>query len=172
MASPKFHNSFRKYHRWVGFFLAGIMAIYALSGILLIFRPTEFLKFPVTEVRQMEVGIEGASLAGHLRMKGVKLKSETDELVIFNLGEYNKLTGETVINKMDYPSPLAKMVKLHKATNNSPLFFLNIGFGIALLFFVISAFFMLLPKSPFFKNGIKISGVGALFALLVVIFGS
>ncbi len=28
MASAKFHNSFRQYHRWLGFFLAGIMAVY------------------------------------------------------------------------------------------------------------------------------------------------
>jgi len=38
------HNSMRIYHRYLGFFLAGIMAIYALSGIVLIFRDTNFLK--------------------------------------------------------------------------------------------------------------------------------
>ena len=48
MASPKLHMAFRKYHRWLGFFLAGIMAVYAISGILLIFRPTDFLKFEQT----------------------------------------------------------------------------------------------------------------------------
>jgi uncharacterized iron-regulated membrane protein len=31
-------------HRYLGFFLAGIMAVYAISGILLIFRETNFLK--------------------------------------------------------------------------------------------------------------------------------
>jgi uncharacterized iron-regulated membrane protein len=31
-------------HRYLGFFLSGIMAVYALSGIVLIFRDTDFLK--------------------------------------------------------------------------------------------------------------------------------
>jgi uncharacterized iron-regulated membrane protein len=31
-------------HRYIGFFLAGIMAVYALSGMVLIFSDTDFLK--------------------------------------------------------------------------------------------------------------------------------
>lgn len=172
MASPKLHNSFRKYHRWLGFFLAGIISIYAVSGILLIFRQTEFLKFPQTEVRQLPPALQVEALGEQLRLKGFSVKSESDELIIFNVGEYNKVTGEAVISQLDYPIVLAKLVKLHKATNNSPLFFLNISFGIALLFFVISAFLMFMPKLPLFKNGVKISIAGAIFALLVVIFAS
>ena len=172
MASPKFHNSIRKYHRWLGFFLAGIMAIYATSGILLIFRPTDFLKFPQIEVRQLEPGLQIESLGKSLRLKNFKIESDSNNVIIFNSGEYDKDTGQVVINKLDYPKPLAKLVKLHKATNNSPLFFLNITFGLALLFFVISAFFMFMPKLPFFKNGVKISIAGALFALVVVVFAS
>jgi hypothetical protein len=34
----------RIYHRCLGYFLAGIMAMYAISGITLIFRETNFLK--------------------------------------------------------------------------------------------------------------------------------
>ncbi len=172
MASAQLHNSFRKYHRWLGFFLAGIMAIYAISGILLIFRPTEFMKFPTTEIRQLEPGLEARKLGKSIRVKGFEITSESESVIVFNSGEYNKVTGETVINKMDYPLPLAKLVKLHKATNNSPLFILNISFGITLLFFVISAFLMFMPKAKTFKNGIKISLAGALFALIVVILGS
>lgn len=172
MVTPKFHNSFRKYHRWLGFFLAGIMLIYATSGILLIFRPTDFMKFPQTEIRQLDAGLHVQALGENLRLRGFSVQSESDEKIVFNLGEYNKLTGETVINSMDYPLPLAKLVKLHKATNNSPLFFLNISFGLSLLFFVISAFLMFVPKIQTFKNGVKISLAGAIFALVVVIFAS
>ena len=83
-----------------------------------------------------------------------------------------KIPGRQLSINLTTPKPLAKLVKLHKATTNSPLFFLNISFGLALLFFVISAFLMFMPKLPFFKNGVKISLAGALFALLVVIFAS
>jgi hypothetical protein len=172
MASPKFHNSVRKYHRWLGFFLAGILAIYAVSGILLIFRPTDFLKFPQIEIRQLELGLQTKSLGENLRIKNFQIESESKNVIIFNSGQYDKNTGEATITQLDYPKPLAKLVKLHKATNNSPLFFLNISFGLALLFFVVSAFLMFMPKLPFFKNGIKISIAGALFALIVVIFAS
>ena len=48
MASARLSQSCRKYHRWLGFFLAGIMAVYAISGILLIFRTTDFLKYEKT----------------------------------------------------------------------------------------------------------------------------
>jgi len=34
----------RELHRYLGFFLVGIMSVYALSGIVLIFRDTDFLK--------------------------------------------------------------------------------------------------------------------------------
>lgn len=35
-------SNFRIYHRYPAFFLAGIMAVYAVSGTILIFRNTDF----------------------------------------------------------------------------------------------------------------------------------
>ena len=43
-------STFRIVHRYLGFFLAGIMAVYAISGIIMIFRDTDFLK----EEKQIE----------------------------------------------------------------------------------------------------------------------
>ena len=37
-------NKMRVYHRYLGFFLAGIMFMYALSGITLTFRDKEYFK--------------------------------------------------------------------------------------------------------------------------------
>ena len=172
MASTQFHNSIRKYHRWLGFFMAGIMAIYAISGVLLIFRNTDFLQFPQTEIHQLEPGLKKELVAKQLRIRNFKVESEIAGVIVFNSGQYDTHTGEALIQTVDYPMPLAKLVNLHKATTNSPLFFLNISFGVALLFFVISAFLMFMPKLPLFKNGVKISLAGALFALLFVIFAS
>jgi len=172
MASPKFHNSFRQYHRWIGFFLAGIMAVYALSGVLLIFRSTDFLKFEQVSHRQLEAGLNGKGLGEQLRMRGFKVEQETDGKIVFAQGEYNKQTGEARVTSKDYPFPLNKMVKLHKETTNSPLFFMNIAFGVALLFFVVSAFLMFIPRALPFKNGLKIAGVGFVFAVLMVLFSN
>lgn len=172
MASPKFHMAFRKYHRWLGFFLAGIMGVYALSGILLIFRPTDILKYEQTETRQFEVNLSGVDLLPLLKIRGSKVTDENADVVVLNVGQYDKDSGEATITKKDYPLVLAKMVKLHKATNNSPLFWLNISFGLGLLFFVISAFLMFIPKLPMYKNGLKIAGLGAIVTILAVAFGS
>lgn len=90
MPSPKFHNSFRQYHRWIGFFLAGIMAVYAISGVLLIFRTTDFLKYESTHERQLEVGLSGKGLGEQLRMKGFAVVEETADTIRFRQGEYNK----------------------------------------------------------------------------------
>jgi hypothetical protein len=105
-------------------------------------------------------------------MRGSKVTSENVDEIVLNVGQYNKATGEATITKKDYPIVLSKMVKLHKATNNSPLFWLNISFGVGLLFFVISAFLMFVPKLPMYKNGLKIAGIGAIVTVITVIFGS
>ena len=172
MASAKLHNTFRQYHRWLGFFLAGIMAVYSVSGILLIFRSTDFLKYDYVTQQQLSPNLDAKSLAENVRIRNFKIESETAQSIVFNDGEYDKASGMAKITKKDYPAPLAKLVKLHKANTNSPLFFLNISFGLALLFFVISSFLMFMPRAMPYKNGLKIAGGGIVFALLVVIFSS
>lgn len=42
------NQTMREYHRYLGFFLAGIMAIYAVSGVLVIFWNDNFLALVVT----------------------------------------------------------------------------------------------------------------------------
>ena len=37
-------TTMRLLHRYIGYFMAGIMAVYAISGVLLIYRDTDFLK--------------------------------------------------------------------------------------------------------------------------------
>ena len=43
--SRKSQEKFREFHRYLGFFLAGIMAVYAFSGIILTFRNTDLICF-------------------------------------------------------------------------------------------------------------------------------
>ena len=148
MASMKFHNAFRKYHRWLGFFLAGIMFIYAVSGVLLIFRTTDFLKYEQTEQHQLAPGLNGDALGQQLRMKRFRVAAETADRIEFPGGYYDKQTGNAEVTKKDYPLVLSKLVKLHKATTNSPLFLLNIFFGLGLLFFVVSALSLIHISEP------------------------
>lgn len=157
----------RVIHRYLGFFLAGIMAVYALSGIIMIFRETEFLKKETIETIQLETNLTGGELSPKLRM-GVKIDRTDGNVLYFKDGNYNMATGVATVKKLKLPFVLEKMERLHKATTNSPLYFLNIFFGTSLLFFVISAFWMYSPKMSVFKKGLYFSIAGTILTLLML----
>lgn len=171
MPSPQTFQSFRKYHRYLGFFLAGIMMLYASSGILLIFRTTDFLKTEVASERQLEPGLGGEQVLQQLRMRGVSIEEEGPLKIRLSAGEYDRNTGKAQVRSLEYPTVVEQIVHMHKATTNSPLFFLNIFFGGSLLFFATSAFLLFPPQAPALKVGLKIAGAGFLFALAVVALG-
>jgi hypothetical protein len=158
---------FRVLHRYLGFFLAGVMAIYAISGIIMIFRETNFLKKETVETRQLEPNLTGGELSPKLRM-GVKVEKTEGDVLYFKEGNYNKATGVATVRKMKLPFVLEKMERLHKATTDSPLYFFNIFFGLSLFFFVLSAFWMFLPSMPIFKKGIYYAIGGMILALIML----
>ena len=106
------HYYMRVIHRYLGYFLAGIMAVYAISGIVLIYRETDFLK----------------------REQRIEKKIDPDTHV-GNLGKALRI----------------KNLKVTKASTNQPLYWLNTFFGLSLLFFVISSFWMFKPKTKNFR---------------------
>lgn len=160
----------RELHRYLGFFLAGIMAVYAISGILMIFRNTDFLKKEVEIIKTIEPHLSLSEVGSKLRIRDLKIAKEENSTIFFaeNKGYYNKQSGESMVVKEQLPYVLHKMEKLHKATTNSPLFFLNIFFGVSLLFFVISSFWMFLPKTSIFKKGLYFTLAGIVLTLIMV----
>ncbi len=171
MTSLKTANTFRKYHRLLGFFLAGVMTIYACSGVLLIFRSTDFLKYERVEERQLPAALTAQELGDKLKIKDLKVSSESADALFFKQGQYDKQTGMATLTAKKYPLVLQKLVNLHKASTNSPLFFMNVFFGCGLLFFAISPFFMFMPKLPAFRTGLKFAAAGAAVALTIVLAG-
>ncbi|MFM8911320.1 MAG: hypothetical protein ACKOE6_00175 [Flammeovirgaceae bacterium] len=163
-------QTMRVYHRYLGFFLAGIMAIYAVSGILMIFRNTDFLKKEKIKTSTLPVGTPLEEVGKTLRVRDFKVERTEGDLVYFQNGTYNTKTGEATIKVKELPTVLEKFTKMHKATNNSPLFFLNIFFGLSLLFFVISAFWMFLPSSDIFKKGLYFTLAGIVLTVIMLMF--
>ncbi len=45
--------SMRLLHRYLGYLLAGIMTVYALSGMLLVLRDTDFLKKEISYKKKL-----------------------------------------------------------------------------------------------------------------------
>lgn len=169
MGNLKVNNTMRMYHRYLGFFLAGIMAVYALSGILMIFRNTDFLKSEKTREKQFPTDIKHEELGKALKIRDFKIEKVQNGLLYFSQGTFNTSTGIATVTTKEWPRALEKMTKLHKATSNDPLFFLNIFFGLSLLFFVVSAFWMFLPNTDMFRKGIYFAIGGILLTLILLL---
>jgi hypothetical protein len=159
----------RVYHRYLGFFLAGIMAVYAISGIIMIFRETDFLKSEKTIEKTISKDIKTEELGKEMRNREFKAEKEENGIVFFKNGTFDRNTGILKFTKKELPFILGKMEKLHKSSTKDPLFFLNIFFGLSLFFFVISSFWMFLPKSEIFKKGIYFT-IGGIVLTLVLLF--
>ncbi|AWG20864.1 hypothetical protein FFWV33_04550 [Flavobacterium faecale] len=164
----KSSNLMRIIHRYLGFFLAGIMAVYALSGIILIFRDTDFLKQEKNIVKTIALNLNEEDLGKELHLKKFKAEREEGDIVFFKEGTYNKKTGAADYKTTSQPFIIEKMNHLHKAKTGDPLFFLNIFFGVSLFFFVISTFWMFTPKTTIFKKGMYFTAAGIVLTLIML----
>ncbi len=158
----------RIYHRYLGFFLSGIMAVYAISGIILIFRNTDFLKQEKVIETQLAPDLSDEEIGKGLKLREFKVDKIESGIVYFKNGTYDQVSGLAKHQVKQLPFILDKMTKLHKANTNSPLYFLNIFFGTALLFFVLSAFWMFMPDSPMFKKGLYFALGGIVLTLMLI----
>ncbi|MBP9102731.1 MAG: PepSY domain-containing protein [Chitinophagaceae bacterium] len=161
-------NTMRIWHRYLGFFLAGIMAVYSISGIVLIFRDTNFLKRETIVEKKLEPEMNAEALGKAIRIKGLKIEAENGDMQTFKGGSYNKATGEVSYTVKTLPKVIEKLTKLHKASTGQPLWYLNVFFGVSLLFFVISSFYMFLPKTSIFKKGLYFTLAGIVLTLLLL----
>jgi uncharacterized iron-regulated membrane protein len=169
MAKATIHNSMRVYHRYLGFFLAGIMAVYAISGVVMIFRDTDFLKREKQIEKKLAPGLKVDELGQAIHIRNLKAESETSELIRFQQGNYNKITGVIVYTTKSLPKGIEKLTQLHKASTKQPLFYLNVFFGMGLLFFVISSFWMFMPKTTIFKKGLYFTLAGILVTIILLL---
>ena len=144
------------------------MAVYSISGIALIFRKTDVFKKEVKITKTISPNLSVKDLESTLKIKNLYVNSIEGNLVYFDKGRYNKLTGDVIYSKKELPYFLKKMQTLHKATTKSPVYWLNIFFGISLLFFVISSFWMFLPFTSVFKKGIYFSLAGILMTIIIL----
>ncbi|MDQ0783133.1 hypothetical protein [Chryseobacterium sp. W4I1] len=155
-------------HRYLGYFLAGIMAIYALSGVLLVYRDTDFLKKEKQYDKTVASHLSEKELGKELKIKGLEVEKTEGNILYFKQGTYDTASGKAKYSKKELPFLLDKMVKLHKSQSKETLSPLNTFFGISLFFFVISSFWMFNPKSKAFKRGIKFTIAGLIISVLLL----
>ena len=167
--SRKSQEKFREFHRYLGFFLAGIMAVYALSGIVLTYRNTDTFKTKEAVSVVLKPGLNAETLGSALKTR-IRVDKADDAQIIFNGdGSYNIATGEANYTNTKYPVLLEKMNKLHLMNTTNPLFWLAIFFGISLLFFSVSAFFMFNTEAPIYKKGLYFAVAGATLTVVLLL---
>lgn len=164
------NNKMRIYHRYLGFFLAGVMAVYAISGVVLIFRDTDFLKSERKVEKTLATNLPDEEVGRALKIKEFKVDRVDGDVVYFQQGVYNKTSGVAEYRAKQLPFVLDKMTKLHKANTSSPLFYFNIFFGFSLLFFVVSAFWMFLKNENILRQGLYFAAGGILLTLILMFF--
>ncbi|MDC0614767.1 hypothetical protein OAP05_02595 [Schleiferiaceae bacterium] len=161
--------TFRILHRYLGYFLAGVMMVYALSGITLIFRKTNTFKVSIEKEMTVAPGLDAIGLGKVLRIRNLTPIDNDGSLMVFEQGVYNTITGEADYTVKELPYWLDKLTHLHKATTEDPLYYFNIFFGLALLFLAISSFFMFAKSSFIFKKGLWFT-LGGIILVLIMLY--
>jgi len=157
----------RKLHRDIGFLMIGFIIVYSVSGIVLTYRTTNFMKHDVVVERTLSPGLDPAALAAALRLRDIQVNETRGDTIFFNNGSYNVSTGTAMITVKDVVSPVNKFISIHKSATNSPKHLVNIVVGIMLLFLAFSSFWMFKRGSKMFRRIIILSVIGIIVAILV-----
>lgn len=166
--SKSFNYYMRSLHRDLGYLTFGLVIIYALSGIILMYRNTDFLKKEVAVELQLKPNMPVEDISRELRMREVKaIKTESD-FIYFQNGTYNRASGMTVFTSKEVMFPLNKFVNFHKAISSNKAHWFNLIFGGVFLFLAISSLWMFKVNTKTFKRGIILTVVGIVFSLVLL----
>lgn len=156
-------------HRNVGFFIFGFIVIYAISGITLIFRDSNFLKVEKKIQTVLPIGTKPSAIGGALKLREFRIIATKGDIIYFQGGSFNKVTGEAEHVVKELMFPFNKLTKLHKTPSKNPLHWLSLVLAILLLFMAISSLWMFSPKTKKFKRGAIVAAIGILFACLLLL---
>lgn len=164
------NHTMRVLHRNIGFFFLGFVIIYALSGITLIYRDSDFLKQEKTVKVMLPADTKPADLGPALKMREFKVLKSDGEIISFNGGTFNTTTGEAIYTIKELIFPFNKLANLHKTPSKNPFHWFTLAFGIVMFFMAVSSFWMFKTNSQTFRKGLyKIIG-GILVALIILFF--
>jgi hypothetical protein len=160
----------RVWHRYAGFFILGFALLYALSGITLIFRDTNFLKQEKKITLNLAPGIDPSELGRNLRMREFNVEKTEGDVIYFKGGSYNKVTGAAEQTVRELIFPLNKMTEFHTTPSGKPLHWFTLTFALVLLFLTISSLWMFKSTTKVFRQGILLTICGVIFAVILLFF--
>jgi len=159
----------RLLHRNVGFFILGLVIVYTTSGIVLVFRDTDFMKIDRVVKTALPVGTKPDEVGQKLRLRDFKINGIEGDVVYFEGGSFDSATGETEYTSKELMFPFNKITALHKIPSKNPFHWINLAFGILLLFMAISSFWMFKAKSVVFRKGMYTVLAGIVIALILIL---
>lgn len=160
----------RALHRDIGFFVIGLTVIYCISGIMLTYRDTTFLKSETAVVKTIEPGLNASQLGRALHLRELKVVGEDDQEIKLANGTYNKVTGVASYQNMEIPALLRALNNLHSVSSQDARHWFTTIYAMLLCFLAVSSFWMYRPGSRYFKRGLILAGAGfaASFGLVLL----
>ncbi len=171
-ARNSFTQIVRALHRDVGWFLAGLTLIFALSGIAQVYRDSDFLQHEVQVPAQVEPGLEGEDIGRALRVREFKAERTEGSVTYFRGGQYDAATGQAIRTQKEFLFPLDRFSGLHKQRSKEAWHVVVLVYGGLLAFMAISSLFMFKGGSPMAKRGFLLAGTGFVAALALVYFAT
>lgn len=156
-------------HRDIGFFVIGLTVIYCISGILLIYRDTGFLKNELQIEKTLEAGLSENRLLQTLKLKEAKITGIDENEIRFSGGTYNRYSGEVSYVTKGYSQPFRVFNQLHKAPSQDSRHWFMVLYAVSLLFLALSSFWMYRPGTNFFKRSILIAFAGSIASIFLII---
>ncbi len=160
----------RIFHRDIGFFVVGLTLVYAVSGIMLTYRDTEFLKSQTRIEKSLAPGLPVTQLGRILHLKDIQVVKENENEIIFSAGSYNKVTGAVAYWSNEIPAVLQALNNLHFVSSKDSRHWFTTMYAVALLFLALSSFWMYNPSNRYFKRGVYTACSGFIVSLLLIVF--
>ncbi len=158
----------RYLHNKIGFFISGLVIIYALSGLVQTYRDTNFLKHDVLHEQQVKPGMNEEQLGQGLRLRGLKVTKTEGSLWYFKEGTYDTATGQAKYTTKEWYNWITPFTELHKTSSKSIGHYFTTLFGFCMLFMSISAFWMFKPGTKPFSKGVLLTAFGIVAAIILI----
>ncbi len=167
--SKSLHYYMRSLHRDLGYLVFGLMVIYALSGTILLYRNTDFMKKETVVERQLKPGLSDEELGREMRVREFKVTKTEGDVVYFQNGTYNKASGMAQYKQKDVIFPFNKFINFHKSISSNKMHWFNLIIGFIFLFLAVSSLWMFKPKTKTFKRGMVLTAIGIVVSMLILL---
>jgi hypothetical protein len=167
--STKMRRTMRDLHNKIGFFIVGLVVIYALSGIVQTYRDTSLLKHEVKNEKTIETNLDAEKLGKAIKQREFKVEKTEGNMLYFKDGSYNAATGEVKYVTKEWYSWVKAVTELHKSNSKGIVHYFTVIFAVALFFMCVSAFWMFKPGTKAFSSGVILTVVGIIASVVLIL---